>query len=696
MAYLEDQNPSIDPVVGGEEANSPEIVPENQDWSLPRLWKSEVERSRRFAETYWATWQTNLNYYIGQTPDAADAQANSENWVNINADFYNTELKVAQLFYDTPTLTLTSKGEFAPQQPAAPIPGMPQAPPPDSGPIVSAHRDLLNELLGPNHANVLPTIQKALKDCILTAGVGATKIGYHAAMMDVPDEMGMPTGQQMPVDEQWYWERVPSKKLRIPADFRDSDYDKAAWIGMEFRIPLADAKRQFNLPDNYEGISGVDDKVLDPDSRVNDDSNVPYVDGVEIWYRASIFDQDAIHPKLIRRHILVEGMEEFVEKTNESPFQTLLPTGRLSADSMLGFPIHVLTLRDVPDSAFIPSDSQMARPLVRELCKFRTQQVQERDANLPRFLFDSSKLSPETVTKIMEGTIGSMIPVEEGSIAGGVQSVIAQVTQGSQTRGSYAANDYIQRDLDKTSGIDATGAGVKSEGNATATEIQVTDKQRNVRIDSERRRALAWYLKGVEKFSSLVTKFMTPQLAVPYIGTQPAMAWAQWDKQTWAGRFVFGAKPDSQIKLDAAAERKFALDLYQFLARDPNVNRQHLLRNLLEKANLDPSEIIVNPPPDHEDPSVSLAIKGEDFLGPQAQQIREILAQLGIQISQGAIDTSATQLFQQMALGIRDAEGNAVVPTQQLLKHPGAVEKERPLSQSQADQTGQRSGPKTN
>jgi hypothetical protein len=65
-------------------------------------------------------------------------------------------------------------------------------------------------------------------------------------------------------------------------------------------------------------------------------------------------------------------------------------------------------------------------------------------------------------------------------------------------------------------------------------------------------------------------------------------------------------------------------------------------------------------PPKHPDPSLAFAFKGEDFLGPQAQQVREILAQTGIQISQQAIDASATQLFQQMRLGIRDASGQMV------------------------------------
>jgi hypothetical protein len=48
-----------------------------------------------------------------------------------------------------------------------------------------------------------------------------------------------------------------------------------------------------------------------------------------------------------------------------------------------------------------------------------------------------------------------------------------------------------------------------------------------------------------------------------------------------------------------------------------------------------------------------------------------------------------------MQLGIRDAEGKAVTPKQTAPNHPGVIEKVRPLDKASADQTGQRSGPKT-
>ena len=59
----------------------------------------------------------------------------------------------------------------------------------------------------------------------------------------------------------------------------------------------------------------------------------------------------------------------------------------MSADSMIGNPIHPLTLRTVPDKSYVPSDCQMTRPLTREECRFRTQMLKERDMNRPRILY---------------------------------------------------------------------------------------------------------------------------------------------------------------------------------------------------------------------------------------------------------------------------------------------------------------------
>jgi len=660
------------------------------------FWRGEITRSRTVAEVVWPDWQTNLDYYAGRSPDAATAVANKTEWVNVNVDFYQVEAKQAQLFYEQPDLQLSAQGPFKPvTMPGAPPPAMPPV-----AAILQAHRSLLNELLGPDYADVLTTIQKAIKDCLCPSGFGATKIGYESFVQSIepPPQLGNVLNLQqpfaMPIAEKWYWERIPPKKYRIPADFHDTDYDKAPWLAMDFRMPLAEGRRTLNLPSDFEASSTRDEKVLTDHTQGQDTSDLEAIEGTEIWYYAALYDQDVIHPQVMRRHVLVEGVDGFVEKQNDSPYQTLIK-GRLTRDSMIGNPIHVLTLRDVPDSAYVPSDSQMTRPLVRELCKFRTQMVQEREVGRARYGFDSEKLTPESAERLANGTLGEFIALEGGALAAGAQTIVAQLIQPATNRQAYIANDYITRDIEKTLAIDATGAGVNdTSADETATKTAEVARSRNVRLDAERRRVLAWYLKGVAKFSALVCRFMTPSLAVPYLGEQGAQIWASWDKKTTDGRLVFKARPDSQIHLDAAQERRYWLQLYQMMANDPNVIRSKVAKKVFEVAGENPDDFVIDQLPEEKpDGNFSMRFQGDDLVGPQAQQVREILAQLGIEISQEAIDSSGSQMYQQVALGLRDASGTAVPPQKRPAAHGGPAEQVRPLSKQQGDETGQRPGP---
>ena len=665
-----------------------------------KFWRGELDRSVQVATPLFSQWQEHLDYYAGMSADATKALASNGDWVNVNADFYQVELKRAQLFFDTPELQLERKGVFFLSDPMAPDgTGRREATPEEVGAILKAHQTLLNELLGSDHADVLTTVKKALKDCLCPSGFGATKIGYEPTLQTIkaPEQFGAMLGLNedvsLPVHESWYWTRIAPKKFRIPADFHDTDYDKAPWLGMDFRMPLAVARRLFKIPKDITGTTNRDDKILDDSTKGQDTTDLPYIDGTEIWYYAALVDDDVIHPQLMRRHILVDGVEGFAEKTNDSPYHTLLPNGRLSGDSVIGNPIHAWTLRDRPDSAYPRSDSAMTRPLVRELCKFRTQMVQARDANRMRILYDIDAFPPEVVTRIEEGTIGSMIGVEAGKLAAGVGAIMAEVVKGQPSRQDYVANDYIQKDLQQTLGIDAAATGVQDDANESATKTAVIDRNRNVRIDAERRQALEIYLKGVAKFSALVCRFMTPELAVPYIGRDAAMLWGAWDKQSTDGRIAFDAKPDSQLHIDAAGERKFWIDLYQFCAKDPNVVRTQLLKRLFEVAGENPQDFVVDEIPEQKPaPNLGFTFKGEDLIGPQAAIVLEILAQGGIQVSQQARDESAGQLFKQMTLGVRDASGKAVPAQTRPAPHGGVVEKVRPLSQQSADQSGQRSG----
>lgn len=667
-------------------------MPANQPYDLG-FWKGEIEKSRSVAEPYFSKWQENLNYYTG-TP-LTDAP--SGDYVNVNVDFSQVEQKCAQLFFETPELQLTPGQGFEPMAPA-----------------IVAHRAVLNALVGSDRMDVLTTVLKAIKDCTCTAGFGPTVIGYQPTMSQVDTTpqpgaiLGLSQSTPVPIHEAWFWSRIPSKKFRIPADFYDTDFDAAPWLALDFRIPLRTARQICTLPPDFEGTRTKDDKVLESGQQTNDESTLAYVDGTLVWYKASLFDDDVIHPEIYRRHVIIDGLEGFADKDDpawRSPYQTLDPTGRLTPDSMIGNPIHVLTLRDVPDSAYVPSDSQMTRPLVKELCLFRTQMVQERDSNRLKFGYDVTKIPPDAIAKIEAAMTGSLIPLPTEAFTGGLTNSFVEFGKAQQSRQNYVSGDIIKRDIQETLALDAAGLGVQDDNDETATKTAAVERARNVRLDAERKRVLRWYLKGIDKVSALALRFLTdPKRVTELVGPNLSQVWLQTREallQAGDHRPMFTARPDSQIKLDAAAQIRTALNVYNFAAKDPIFNRGAWLKKIIMLTGEDPAQYVADEQPESKpEASVGYSFKGEDLnpLSPQFPIVVKVLAEAGFEIDEqtlkeaqdGAQNTMAAQMLQAQ---LQPTQASAKGATKKPAAHGGLADKEGPLSKQDSEQTGARPGP---
>jgi hypothetical protein len=673
-------------------------MPANQPYDVT-FWRAEVERADRLVSAAKGDWQDNLDYYSGKKkPDGV---------VNVNVDFYETEQKHPQLFFESPELQFTPGAGFD-----ALAPG------------VVAFRKLVNVVLGSDYVDALETVQISLKRCMATSGRGPTIIGYHPTIQPVDQTpqpgavLGLSRPVPVPVHEAYFWDEISDLKFLRPADFTSTNFDKAPWLGMRFRLPFKAAQQICTLPPDFEGTTTRDENVLTAGADTDETSSMAYVDGVLIWYKAALFDNDEIHPEIYRRHILIDGLEAYADKLNPetndvdplwaSPYQTKLPNGRLRADSLIGNPIHVFTLRSVPDSAETPSDAKMRRELVKELNLFREQMLEERDINKPKFAYKASAYPPEAIAKIKIAMTGSLIGLPDEAWVGASDKPVgfAVLAQGSSPKQTYLANDYITRDIAKTSGIDSTGAGVDDgEGDETATKTAEIAKARNVRLDAERKRILRQYLKGVDKVAALVLRFCSDPLRVAeMIGPQDTAAYLQWRDvilQLGDPRPKFTAKPDSQIKLDAAMEFRLMLQLYEFAAKDPMVNRAPILQRMMELRGLDPGQVLAPEPPEKKpEPSVGFSFKGEDLnpLMPQYPHTIEVLQQVGFDVSPAAVaDAQAgakNQAEMQLLMAEQEAANAEAGPGQKKpAAHGGLAAKASPLSKHAAEQTGQRPGP---
>jgi hypothetical protein len=650
-----------------------------------KYWKKQIELSiaaRRQHETWW---EANLKAYapgVGQTPEAYGGE------INTNRDFTLVERKKADLFYQRPDVTLQPSPLMELPFPAGPPDPMTgQAPMLSQAPAIQAHQEIVNEKLGADGIDATRMVHQTLFDVLSLSGVGFTKMGYemYATTQDVLDPMtGQPRSVPVPVAEKCYWEHFSPKQAVIPHDFRSTEWDKAPYLGMQFTLPLTAANREkYKLPPEFEGSKADGTQYFDHGTASQESESV--FTGVEIYYRSILFRDDVQHPDHLTMLVLVDGVEEPVIH-EDCQYQTLLPNGQLSPDSLIGFPIHPLNTRTLTDSAYPPSDCTMIRPLVNELNVYRTQQVQFRDAATLKWMYNTDTLPKDAVQKIVRAPIGGMIGVPPEAFIG--EGSIKELPQGSMPRENFAGQQAIDDDIARTTAIDAAGAGVQSNTNQTATEAQIQQGNANARLDFERGVVLQWYVKGVTKFSTLIQRYTPIEQAAQIVGPQLAQQWDAWRKAV-PSALAFTAMPDSALRVDQAVDRKAALDFYSFIRQDPYVQKgvPKLLERLFRKHHIDPTGIIVPPdPPKPEPPKASLSFKGEDLVAPQAPIVIEILTQLGLKISPEAVLQSQQLLLnaqQEAAAAEAEAEGQPGDTT-----HGGKQPQSESLSKHHADLTG--------
>jgi hypothetical protein len=111
------------------------------------------------------------------------------------------------------------------------------------------------------------------------------------------------------------------------------------------------------------------------------------------------------------------------------------------------------------------------------------------------------------------------------------------------------------------------------------------------------------------------------------------MVLMEWNKSMIAGDYGITLAPDSSQRIDAAVEKKRAIDMFQTFGNDPLVDQVELRKQVFRKLGLDANKLVKQPQPKPpEKPQVSLSLKGEDLAPtmPQYINIASLLAALGI------------------------------------------------------------------
>ena len=296
------------------------------------------------------------------------------------------------------------------------------------------------------------------------------------------------------------------------------------------------------------------------------------------------------------------------------PYQTIGEDGRLTPDSIIGYPEHPLALRNLTDSSHVASDCTLTGPLTLELNKSRTTNVLERDGSRLHVLYDPSRLNPEARDKVTSSDAPKFIAVEPGALDAGMDKVMGQVPALTQGREKFLIQDIIERDRAQILGIDANQVGAPSGSSKTATEVSTVQRNADARFNREQNRATRWFLKGVQKVSALVLRY-GDRIAVEILGPQRGAAWVQARDQGQFAKFTFKTVIDTGNYQDIEARKRQDLQLYNLTAKDPSLNRSEVQKRLATDFGMDPATWLVTKPPEQkpEPITMSMSFKTEDL-----------------------------------------------------------------------------------
>jgi hypothetical protein len=666
-----------------------------------KLWWKRIELARTRREREKRKWKKFLSGYLPPNPNDSDTSINS------NVHFRDAHLKIAEVYAQFPEIQLIPLEPLehlidpATGQPFMGPPGQDGSQKPLDPDVLAAHivaikRAVLNKLLGSDCANVDLTIIECLFDIFAVAGVAFTKICYEADVQETPQETpgapttmpgailglqdvpGQPVTQMQPVvvNERFRWYRFSPAAAIVPHDYHSTDYDRAPYLGMEFEDENnARSRKAHNLPDNFSAFTARGELIVSDGHKDPAEATGDIIKGVELWIRACLYDPAIADFDVFDRLVLIDGKRDHVAAYERYKYQTRGPDGRLTADSMIGNPIHPITLRVATDLAWIPSDAAFTDPIVRTENDWLTQTMKMREANLARF-FHSDQLT-EPVDKLKLLDVGQGVAVPHELMMQGADKLFWPIPHLENAQSDVQGAATLHRYREETLGFSANQAGSTNATQRSATETAIVQQNSSVRIKGETNILKQRIVAGIRKFDALVMRYGSRGY-VQIVGKNGAQLLTMFDRQMISGRYAYDAHPDSMTSKNAEdAQRKWQ-SFTNFTAKSPFIDQEGLLRQGAEEYGYDASKMIRTPPPPPEPPPekprISFAFNGADLAIPE---VRQILGLNGVKLEPMASPE---------AMAAHQAEQAKAMP------HGGAADRADLVSEHHSQMTGAQDG----
>jgi len=180
----------------------------------------------------------------------------------------------------------------------------------------------------------------------------------------------------------------------------------------------------------------------------------------------------------------------------------------------------------------------------------------------------SAMESPESVVVEMAGDMSELMALDNPSVSSTVPLAVAT----------------IKSDMDNSSGINEFKRGAGAQTKKTATEVNATEEGSKQRSD-DALRDVEKFMKNIgRKLMQLIQQYATEDMVIKIAGdTDEVKNFPIISPEDIQGEYDLEVEPHSTAPIDLQIQKRQAMDLYNIMAKDPDVMASFDARNELRR-----------------------------------------------------------------------------------------------------------------
>ena len=462
-----------------------------------------------------------------------------------------------------------------------------------------------------NHFWYKMKVKRQIKKIILDAliyGFGLGKIGYNTETIKEKLESGADYTEKIKKEYPFF---VRTSPLNVVFDTDVNSIDDIKWLAVNYFIREDDARQRYpNAKDIKGDYYNIESSFVDEQKFGNEIQND--IKRLSIWEI-----QDLVSGKILT---VSKNVNDFLKPPMDNIYK------------LDGFNYKFLYLNEIPDEIYPLSDLEQIKDIVLELDKTETQLINHRGKGQRKIVSEEQIwATPEDKENFFNSEDMQNAEVHVGKI-----EAIKVFDASTQDAALYNIQTELKDNLNNISANGSNQRAVESSTQKTATEVNVIDKNANLR-NSERVDCVTDFTIDVaENLIKVLQQFMSKKVSVKY-----ESGWKEFTKENIKGNHNVRINIGDMLKPNTDADRaKISQNVVETINavdenNQPIVNRRALIKKYYTKYGYTKNEIdelIPEPVPPPEPEPVQEQVQETPQLSGNIPpgQLMEMLTQPGI------------------------------------------------------------------